>query len=137
MRFMKYVENASRNDATTAIAVGDGRPTIKIGGSGEMTEREITAALAMGHILVDTDDGGLSKMTVAQLDTKAEKLGVELGSDDDKDAKASKLRTRLADGPENTAEAAQFGGGGTSVTASPGPAASMSGSTAVANSTTT
>jgi hypothetical protein len=41
-----------------AIAVGDDRPTIYLGGSGEMSDREIANAIAMGHVLLEVDDSG-------------------------------------------------------------------------------
>lgn len=131
MRLMKYVGNASSVDATAAIAVGDGRPTIYLGGMGEMADHEIANANAMGHILVEVDDGGLSKMKVESLDAKASKLGVQFEEDDGRDEKISKLRERLAAGPEDMSELA-IGGSGISV---PNTAASTSTTTTSAAAT--
>jgi hypothetical protein len=134
---MKYVENANPNDGTTAIAVGDDRPTIQLGGMGEMTEHEIRNASAMGHVLVDVDDGGLSKMTVKELDAKAEKLGVALDEDASKDDKIAALRQRLASGPEDPAEAANWAAiGGTTVGVSGGPTGVSTGGAPAAGTTT-
>jgi uncharacterized protein YunC (DUF1805 family) len=142
MRLMKYVENANPNDATVGIAVGDDRPTIYLGGAGEMSDREISNAIAMGHVLVEVDDD-LAKMKIADLDAKAEKLGVEVGEDDGKEEKLAALRTRLAAGPEDPSERAIGGSapdraavGGTGTGASGGPTGTSTGGGTAGGTTT-
>jgi hypothetical protein len=142
MRLMRYVENASPIDGTTAIVVGDDRPTIQLGGAGEMTDHEISNALAMGHVLEEVDDGGLSKMTVKELDARATKLGLETSEDDSKADKVSALRERLASGPEDPAEVAVGGTpaaavGGTGTGASGGPTGTSTGGAASTTGGTT
>jgi hypothetical protein len=128
MRLMRYEENASPNDGTRVIQVGDNRPDINMGGMGEMTEQEIAAANAMGHVLVEVNDGGLSGLSVKKLDERAEELGVTFEPDANKDEKVSALRARLASGPEDPAEAANTAlAGATTVGASGGPTGTPTG----------
>lgn len=122
MKLMKYVENASRTDGTRAIKVGGDRPDINLGGMGEMEDYEIANASAMGHVLVEADDGGIGDMSIKDLEKRASKMGVTFDEDAKKDDMVSVLRQRLASGPEDPAEAANAAlVGGTTVGASGGP----------------
>jgi hypothetical protein len=125
MRLMKYVENASPSDGNVAIVVGDDRPTIYLGGSGEMSDREIASAVAMGYVLTEVEDS-VSKLKIADLDDKIEELGLDVEEDAGKEEKLAALRTRLAAGPEDPSEMA-IGGGGPSQAAVGGTGTGVSG----------
>lgn len=130
MKLVKYVGNATSHDQTGAISFNSkDRPDIQMGGMGEMTDEEIAALAPMGIVLEVVDDGGLSGMTVKDLDKRAEKLGVELDEGASKDEKVSALRAHLASNPSSQVpgEEGQAAVGGTTVGASGGPTGTSTG----------
>lgn len=120
MLFVKYVGNADRLDSTSKITFSDGRPDIEKGGKGEVSDAEYAGLSGRGLVLEVTDDGGLSKMKVADLKSLAKDHDVE-GADDLHQADlVSAIRARmgaappLVIGPDSDAEPEQVGAQGES-----------------------
>lgn len=120
MPLVEYVSNAS-DDTATAVLSGLEGGDIQLGGRGEATPEEISAAQSLGVVLrVVGDDEiepevALEDISMAKLQERADELGVDRVGVRKKEELIEKIREHQAANPEGTA----------SLPATAGPAGSI------------
>jgi hypothetical protein len=99
MHFVKYVQNSNDLDANSGITFTDGRPTIHLGGVGQVSDSEHAMLSGRGLVLETVEDPGYSKKKVDDLREEALAKGVTNADSLDKDGLVGALHAKLGEAP--------------------------------------